>query len=492
MGGGGGGGDVQREARRLRREKAVAGGGGLMEEGAGTAPPGGQAAAAASSAPPEPVEWPGTKRLTRQWVEDFAKRLLDASWRPPQELPRVLHPSTLSDILVNAARVLAVEPTVIDVHVDHPDVRVVVVGDLHGQASQLCACVNSIVQRACLLLSLGCVLQYADVLRLLELAGPPEAKRQMFVFNGDYVDRGAWGLETYTILLCYKLLHPKEVYMLRGNHETAYCSSVYGFKGELEAKYGAQANGLFRKFLKCFASHPLAAVIAKTVFVAHGGLFRKPLPHQKKKGRLRRKRTTYADSSLGPLAVGTIAELRRAGKGGLDPTGEGNSTLASDVLWSDPTQRNSLQFNDQRGLGLLYGPDSTQRFLQENGLRLVIRSHEGPDARDKRSDMGPMDVGYTIDHSVQAGQLITVFSAPDYPQFQESEDRYNNRAAYAILTGPDYAVPRIEQFSAVLPRPKVKPYYDFVNVADSDDELNFEAMASGSEAEEGATGTLLE
>ena len=39
-----------------------------------------------------------------------------------------------------------------------------------------------------------------------------------------------------------------------------------------------------------------------------------------------------------------------------------------------------------------------QQFLRENGLRLVIRSHEGPDARYDRDDMPPMTPGYSIDH----------------------------------------------------------------------------------------------
>lgn len=34
--------------------------------------------------------------------------------------------------------------------------------------------------------------------------------------------------------------------------------------------------------------------------------------------------------------------------------------------------------------------------------------------------MEGMDKGYTIDHDVKSGKLITVFSAPDYPQFQVS------------------------------------------------------------------------
>ncbi len=59
-----------------------------------------------------------------------------------------------------------------------------------------------------------------------------------------------------------------------------------------------------------------------------------------------------------------------------------------------------------------------QRFLEENGLRLVLRSHEGPDARYRRDDLPSMAAGFTIDHVTPAGRLMTVFSAPDYPQFQ--------------------------------------------------------------------------
>ena len=40
--------------------------------------------------------------------------------------------------------------------------------------------------------------------------------------------------------------------------------------------------------------------------------------------------------------------------------------------------------------------------------------------REKRTGFGGMDEGYTIDHVVESGKLITVFSAPDYPQFQVS------------------------------------------------------------------------
>lgn len=52
---------------------------------------------------------------------------------------------------------------------------------------------------------------------------------------------------------------------------------------------------------------------------------------------------------------------------------------------------------------------------------------------------------------------MTVFSAPDYPQFQLPGERYNNLGAVLRLTGPDFAVPHPLQFSASLPRPEVRP-----------------------------------
>lgn len=48
------------------------------------------------------------------------------------------------------------------------------------------------------------------------------------------------------------------------------------------------------------------------------------------------------------------------------------------ALWSDPDLSPSLP-NPQpnpRGAGVLFGPDSTMSFLSDNGLDMVVRSHE--------------------------------------------------------------------------------------------------------------------
>ncbi len=53
-------------------------------------------------------------------------------------------------------------------------------------------------------------------------------------------------------------------------------------------------------------------------------------------------------------------DLRAASKGGIDPNGMGASTVATDVIWSDPVAEPGLRTNDSRGVGLIFGPEITQ------------------------------------------------------------------------------------------------------------------------------------
>lgn len=71
-----------------------------------------------------------------------------------------------------------------------------------------------------------------------------------------------------------QLLLPHRVFLLRGNHETKFCTSAYGFEQEIMSKFGDRAKHLYRKLLGCFEGHPLAARVAGCVYMAHGGLFR--------------------------------------------------------------------------------------------------------------------------------------------------------------------------------------------------------------------------
>ena len=124
--------------------------------------------------------------------------------------------------------------------------------------------------------------------------------------------------------------------------------------------------------------------------------------------------------------------------------------------------QDGLRVNTLRGCGLVFGPDATEAFLVANGLTLIIRSHEGPDARMKRDDrdaVGDMMDGWSVDHTTASGRLATLFSAPDYPQFcAEGEPRPGNRAAFCVLRAPHYDEPEVTRFNAA-PRPQGQLYY---------------------------------
>lgn len=67
--------------------------------------------------------------------------------------------------------------------------------------------------------------QFGDLMRLFEEYGTPSTAGDItyidYLFLGDYVDRGAHSLETICLLLALKIEHPKNVHLIRGNHEVA-------------------------------------------------------------------------------------------------------------------------------------------------------------------------------------------------------------------------------------------------------------------------------
>ena len=69
--------------------------------------------------------------------------------------------------------------------------------------------------------------QFGDLMRLFEEYGTPSTAGDItyidYLFLGDYVDRGAHSLETICLLLALKIEHPKNVHLIRGNHEVRLC-----------------------------------------------------------------------------------------------------------------------------------------------------------------------------------------------------------------------------------------------------------------------------
>lgn len=66
------------------------------------------------------------------------------------------------------------------------------------------------------------------------------------VFNGDFVDRGAWSTELLLLLCAYKIACPRHTVLLRGNHESKFCTMCYG-----EAPAHARTNERTRPVMRC-------------------------------------------------------------------------------------------------------------------------------------------------------------------------------------------------------------------------------------------------
>jgi serine/threonine-protein phosphatase 2B catalytic subunit len=89
-----------------------------------------------------------------------------------------------------------------------------------------------------------------------------------YLFLGDYVDRGCFGIETILVLYAIKINYPKSVVLLRGNHESLQMSTFFNFKEECERKYGLP---LYNAIIESFYYLPLACVVNKKFLAVHGG-----------------------------------------------------------------------------------------------------------------------------------------------------------------------------------------------------------------------------
>jgi len=219
----------------------------------------------------------------------------------------------------------------------HLEAPINVVGDIHGQ--------------------------FHDLLRLFEYGGiPPEAN---YLFLGDYVDRGPQSLEVIILLLAYKVKHPENFFMLRGNHECASITRIYGFYDECKRRYNIK---LWKTFCEVFNKLPYVAIIDDKIFCVHGGLS----PELK--------------------SMEQLQQIKR-------PTDVPDSGMICDFLWADPDKDMAGWAENDRGVSFLFGPDVVEQFLKKHDFDLVVRAHQ------------VVEDGYEF---FAKRQLVTLFSAPNY------------------------------------------------------------------------------
>ncbi|KAG9288589.1 hypothetical protein G9A89_008461 [Geosiphon pyriformis] len=279
--------------------------------------------------------------------EDFIKAMMEAF-----KNQKLIHRVYAYKIIQAIRKMMLRESSLVDVTIPQ-DKTLTVCGDVHGQ--------------------------YYDFIHIFEMNGLPSEKN-MYLFNGDFVDRGSFSVEVILTLFAYKWLYPNAIFLTRGNHETDDMNKVYGFEGEVKAKY---SDTMFTLFAETFAALPLAHLVGQKILVTHGGLFSR-------------------DDV-------TLDEIRKIDRFQRKPESQG---IMCELLWSDP-QEALGRSPSKRGVGIQFGPDITENFLKRNNLDLLIRSHE------------VKENGYLIEHN---GKCITVFSAPNYC------DTIGNKGAYINIS----------------------------------------------------------
>jgi hypothetical protein len=199
--------------------------------------------------------------------------------------------------------------------------RLIVVGDLHAD-----------------LRALGLLLKIVDL------------AQDGLVFLGDYADRGSFGLEVIEKVSWLAKGNPKNVFLLKGNHEDYSKKGKPNFSPcrlcwEVEKKRGSWQDffkGEFKEFLERLR---LAVVIKGCLLFVHGGVSSR---------------------------IDGVKKL-------VNPSRE----VERDVLWSDPYNGVGERPNMKRGgIGVEFGVDITKKVCEELGVLKIIRSHQPRKARN--------------------------------------------------------------------------------------------------------------
>ncbi|KAL9122324.1 MAG: hypothetical protein Q9187_001116 [Circinaria calcarea] len=265
-------------------------------------------------------------------IDDMITRLLDAGYSTKVTKAVCLKNAEITAICTAVREVLLAQPALIEL-----SAPVKIVGDVHGQ--------------------------YTDLIRMFEMAGfPPNAN---YLFLGDYVDRGKQSLETILLLFCYKLKFPENFFLLRGNHECANVTRVYGFYDECKRRCNIK---IWKTFVDAFNCLPIAAIVAGKIFCVHGGL---------------------------SPSLSQMDDIRQIAR----PTDVPDYGLLNDLLWSDPADMETDWEANERGVSYCFGKKVIMDFLQRNDFDLVCRAHM------------VVEDGYEF---FQDRILVTVFSAPNY------------------------------------------------------------------------------
>ncbi len=194
------------------------------------------------------------------------------------------------------------------------------------------------------------------------------------VFLGDYADRGSNDVKNLEMVLELKKNFPKNVILLRGNHEDGGGFTPYDLPDSLEKKFGKNWTTIHSKYTSLFEKLPNILVTGNKIIGVHGGIPSKEVT-------------------------------------GLKSIVDENSLYS--IRWNDPDENIDGFYGDMRKR---FGKDVFNNFMGKTGANIMVRSHEYPPQ------------GYKINFD---NKLATIFSNGG----SSKESGYRNRVnpKYMVL-----------------------------------------------------------
>ena len=224
-----------------------------------------------------------------------------------------------------------------------PDTRVVIIGDIHSDFNSLAA-----------------------ILLKLTISEYDYFDKSIFIFLGDYLDRGSTLFEPLMLLKSLKEIMGDRMIMLKGNHESVwYDSSMQKITTRVSPNQSCQCLneycGKEKDFLNQFAVYyselPIYVYLKtkeKNILLTHAAIPRDASQEP-----------VYFDENSGAIIFDNSTPVTRRL--------QMRNTILKDMIWGDPKNCDrKIQMEGRFEFGRL----QFDHFAQRNHINLLFRSHE--------------------------------------------------------------------------------------------------------------------
>lgn len=219
-----------------------------------------------------------------------------------------------------AVKLFREETLILELKKEHPQDKVMVIGDLHGDLKSLT--------------------------KLMEIIKKENSK--YVIFLGDIVDRGSYQLECLILVLALKIKDSNKYFLLKGNHETLEVNRNYGFYQVFLNRFKDPKK--FSHVIALYNALPYSALVNESILCLHGGI---------------------------PEEFNALNRLRGIKTSEINLIDENTAKSLLQIMWNDPKPNLKGFAESFRGKEIkFFGEDVFSDFMRENKLDYLIRAHE--------------------------------------------------------------------------------------------------------------------